>query len=112
MVAKEGSTYEKFTNMNHLLMKVERNQSIVFKFLKKLNSYRCEPTDYECFLQIGQLKHGLKELAAEQQGLLLKVNRRSRPTAKSIDEIQSLLERFLHLEKEIKAYLTLTKNHY
>ena len=93
-------------------MKLERNQSIIFQYLKKLNSYRCEPTDYQCFLQVGQLKEGLKELAAEQQELITKTNRNAKGNDKLFDTIENLLERFQQLEEDMTQYLRDTNNHY
>ncbi|UJH67388.1 hypothetical protein [Allomuricauda sp. SCSIO 65647] len=106
----EGSTFKKYTNVDHLLMKVERNQSIVFKFLKKLNSYRCEPTDYRCFVKVGQLKHGFKELAAEQQDLIL--NARKIAKQKLQGQITACLNRFQELQAEMEAYLLDTNSYY
>ncbi|AKA36387.1 hypothetical protein [Flagellimonas lutaonensis] len=99
-------------NVNQLMMKLERNQSIVFQYLKQLNSYRCEPTDYQCFLQVGRLKQGLKELAAEQQELMTKTNRSAKGDDKLLQTIEHLFERFQQLESDIAQYLREIKNHY
>lgn len=94
------------------MMKLERNQSIVFQYLKQLNSYRCEPTDYQCFLQVGRLKQGLKELAAEQQELITKTNRSAKGDDNLFDTIENFLERFQQLEGDMTQYLRETNSHY
>lgn len=99
-------------DVNQLMMKLERNQSIIFQYLKQLNSYRCEPTDYQCFLQVGQLKGGLKELAAEQQELITKTNRSAKGNDKLFQTIEHLLGRFQQLETDMTQYLRETNSLY
>lgn len=99
------------TSVDRLLMQLERNQSMVFKFIKKLNSYKCEPTDYECFVTVGRLKQNLKQLAADQQDVLVKDRKILMGNKNAPEKLEGYLEHFLQLKQEMEAYLRLSRSH-
>ncbi|WP_343486269.1 hypothetical protein [Allomuricauda sp. d1] len=98
--------------MARSIMKLERHQRSIFKYLEKLKSYRCEPTDYSCFIMVRKLKDGLTSLALDQKLLLDIVRDKSNFKLEQARKIESCEKRYHQLEVDMAAYLSQINNHY
>ena len=95
-------------SIQDLLVRLERNNNIVQRLTKKINSYTCEPRDSSCFEKLYELRLGFKNFAG-QQDRIMDMLRQKKGEAKILrSEIQLHLERFKKLEQDIAAYLLAT----
>ncbi|WP_422351617.1 hypothetical protein [Flagellimonas sp.] len=95
-------------SIQDLLVRMERNNNIIQRLAKKINSYTCEPRDYSCFEKLYELKQSFKTYTG-QQNRIMDLIKQKRGEAKSLKaDIQLHLERFKKLEQDIAAYLLAT----
>ena len=102
---------KKQVNIHQLFMKLERNHSLLKKFLVKLNSYTCEPTDYNCFIQVGKLKEELKDLIAEQEKLFGRLRQKVSLKKSYLERMDMFNKRFEKLEQGMAEYLLSTNKY-
>ncbi|RNC90009.1 MAG: hypothetical protein ED555_11270 [Allomuricauda sp.] len=80
---------------------------MLHNFSEKLGSYTCEPTDYQCFTQVSDLKYNIRELLEDQQGVLAAIRNKANDL-NLVKAINELFERFGRIEQQIAAYLIAT----
>lgn len=95
-------------SIQDLLIRMERNNNIIQRLTKKINSYTCEPRDYSCFEKLYELKQNFKTYTG-QQHRIMDLLKQKKVEVKSLKaDIQLHLERFKRLEQDIAAYLLAT----
>ncbi len=103
---------QKRINIDQLFMKLERNHNRLQKFLLKLNSYTCEPTDYHCFMQVHTLKDDLNDLIADQEKLFGKLRQKISLKKNYLDKMDLFDKRFEELEQGMAEYLLATNKYH
>ncbi|WP_420601816.1 hypothetical protein [Flagellimonas sp.] len=84
---------------------MERNNNIIQRLSKKLNSYTCEPNNSSCFEKLYELRRGFKVFTAQQNQIMSLIKQKRASSKKLKEDIKLHLDRFKQLEKEIAAYL-------
>lgn len=104
----EQSTHQ----VQELLVRLERNNKVIQRLSRKLNSYTCEPNNPSCFEKMYEIKNSFKNFAKHQAHIveLLKTKKDGAPELDR--KIELHLERFKQLEKDIAGYLLETQQHY
>ncbi|TAI48854.1 hypothetical protein [Flagellimonas allohymeniacidonis] len=95
-----------------LLIRLERNNNVIQRLSRKLNSYTCEPTNYSCFEKLRDLKHDFKTFAGNQKQLVQMVKKERKMGESLKTEINKHIELFKRLESEMAAYLLDTNQYY
>ena len=103
----ENKTYQ----IQDLLIRMDRNNKIIQRLSKKLNSYTCEPNNPSCFEQLYDLKQSLKRFTAQQRNIMELIRQKNGATKNMEEDILLQLKRFKVLDKEIAAYLLSTSQH-
>ncbi|NAY90899.1 hypothetical protein GTQ34_03115 [Muricauda sp. JGD-17] len=103
----EGNTKE----IQELLIRMERNNNLVQRLSRKLNSYTCEPNNRSCFEKLDNLRRSFRVFKDQQNHLLRLLHQKKEQTEQMEGQIKLHLQRFKDLEKEIAAYI-LTTNKY
>jgi len=94
------------TAIRELLMKLERNHDEIQQMLQKLNSYRCEPTSYESFKRLQELRDDIQQLKQEHLNLVTKLDlREMKDSAPVISRMQNQIQEFKELDRKIGSYL-------
>ena len=109
-------TMNKIANENtqeiqELLIRMERNNNLVQRLWRKLNSYTCEPNNRSCFEKLDTLKRSFRSFKEQQNRLLQELHQRKEQAAEIQDQIRLHLRQFKDLESEIAAYILSTKNY-
>lgn len=98
--------------IQELLIRIDRNNTIIEKLSVKLNSYTCEPHDSSCFEKFYNLKHSFKQFNTHQKRIVgILKSKSTAPSALDI-EINQHLKRFKKLEKDMAAYLLDTNQYF
>ncbi|MEM9000804.1 MAG: hypothetical protein AAGB24_11120 [Bacteroidota bacterium] len=100
------------TTTDELLIRVKRNHSNVQRFLKVLSSYTCEPTDYNCFERLADLKDSFHKLKGEQEQLIASITTAPVLTSDLKNLVQLQLQQFQELEAMVAAYMLDSKSYY
>ena len=95
----------KTVQIQELLIKIERNNNIIQRLSKKLNSYTCEPHNSSCFEKMYDLKHNIKVFSGQQNQIMRLLNQKKGMAENLNKELQLHLERFKQLESDVAAYL-------
>lgn len=88
-----------------LLIRMERNNNIIQRLSKKLNSYTCEPNNSYCFEKFYDLKHSFKTFSGQQNQIMQLLKQKQGIADNLRKDIQLHLNRFKQLEKDMAAYL-------
>lgn len=92
--------------INEMLFRLERNHTEIQMLLGKLNSYTCEPTDYECFKRLRDLRDEIAVLKKKHSELFQTIELKQLGSqAALIKEMQSQITSFKELDRKIGAYL-------
>ncbi|MCL6265890.1 hypothetical protein [Flagellimonas myxillae] len=95
-------------SLQELLVRFERNNKMVQRLSKKINSYTCEPNNLSCFEKLYELRQSFKAYA-NQQNKIMQLLKQKKVEAKNLKaDIKRHLEYFKKLEQEIAAYLLAT----
>ncbi|TXN35671.1 hypothetical protein FVB32_13920 [Flagellimonas hymeniacidonis] len=103
--AMSNVTENSTVQIQELLIRMQRNNNIIQRLSKKLNSYTCEPNNHSCFEKLYELKHSFKVFAS-QQNQIMQLVKQKKGIAKNLQkDIQLHLDRFKQLERDMAAYL-------
>jgi len=106
------STSKENTAINEMLFRLERNHTEIQMLLGKLNSYTCEPTDYECFMRLRDLRDEIAALKQRHLQLFSDLEQRHLDNERGlIVKMQNQLSSFKELDKKIGAYLIDTSSY-
>jgi two-component sensor histidine kinase len=83
------------SDVNELLFRLERNHTEIQTLLARLNSYTCEPTNYECFERLRDLRDDIESLKASHLELFREID------AKQLNGEEDLVAKMRH---QIKAF--------
>lgn len=99
-------------DLDQLVVRLERNHKCVLRQISKMNSYRYEPKDYECFIRLRGLRADFKELSENQMELFdgLQHNEYDLKTATRL--VEKMLQDFKEIESKLAHYLLDTKGYY
>lgn len=97
--------------MQELLIRLERNNNIIQRLSKKINSYTCEPHDSSCFEKLYDLRQSFKAYAGQQHRIKALLRQRKSEAKNLRSDILLQLERFKQLEKDIAAYILATNQY-
>lgn len=95
-------------HIQELVIRLERNNTIIQRLSKKINSYTCEPNNSSCFEKLYELRQSFKTFAGQQNKIASLLQKNSGQESKLHADIQSHLKLFKKLEKDIAAYLLAT----
>ncbi|MGW9686319.1 hypothetical protein [Flagellimonas sp. 2504JD1-5] len=108
-----GNLTQKNTGqIQELLIRMDRNNTIIQKLSKKLNSYTCEPHDSACFEKLYVLKHNFEQFNTHQGRLMALLKTKPKLTSEINADIKKHLERFGELEKDMAAYVLDTNQYF
>ena len=93
------------TDIDRLVVRLERNHQYVLRLARKLNSYKYEPRNYDCFIRLRDLRTGFDALAKDQMQLFDAMQHRNLNYADSEKQLHSLMHRFRQLESDMAAYV-------
>ncbi len=97
--------------IQELLIRMERNNNIIQRLSKKINSYTCEPHDSSCFEKLYELRQSFKDFSG-QQHRIMELLKQKKGEAKNLhQDIQLQLDRFKQLEQDIAAYILATNQY-
>ena len=95
-----------------LLIRLERNNTVMLRLSKKLSSYTCEPNNKSCFEKLYELKQDFKTFS-KKQSQLMGLIKGEKSLASNLDsELQKHLNSFKKLESDMAAYLLDTNKYY
>ncbi|MEM6542342.1 MAG: hypothetical protein AAF634_14360 [Bacteroidota bacterium] len=97
-------------DFDQLVIHLERNHTCVLRLTHKLASYKYEPRNYECFIQLRDLRSGLQVLAEDQMQLFDSIQHRDTSLENARKDINRILRRFRELESVMTAYILEAKN--
>lgn len=97
-------------DFDQLVIRLERNHKWVLRLARKLNSYKYEPRNYECFIRLRDLRSGFNELAQDQMVLFDEIQHRNLIFENAEKKIDTLLHRFHQLENDMASYILEAKN--
>ncbi len=108
----DGLKQKDAAQIQELLIRMDRNNTIIKKLSEKLNSYTCEPHDSSCFEKFYDLKQSFKQFTVHQNRIVGILKSKSTvPSALDI-EINQHLKLFKKLEKDMAAYLLDTNQYF
>ncbi|MDT0607624.1 hypothetical protein [Croceitalea rosinachiae] len=99
-------------DLDQLVVRLERNHRCVLRQINKMNSYRFEPKDYECFIRLRDLRLSLKQLSQDQMNLFDQLQRNTYQFNEATELVEEVLQRFKKIEGELASYLLDTKGYY
>ncbi|WP_350285773.1 hypothetical protein [uncultured Croceitalea sp.] len=99
------------TDLEQMILRLERNHKCVLRLRSKINSYHYEPKDYECFIRLRNLRFDLKELSEDQMELFDILQRNHFTTEEATLQVNAMLVRYQELDKQIASYLLATKGY-
>lgn len=92
--------------INEMRFKLERNHTEIQTLLDKLNSYTCEPTNYECFERLRNLRDDIQNLKKEHLKLFSRFDIKQWKSSEDLLEImRNQITSFKELDRKIGAYL-------
>ena len=97
-------------DFDQLVIHLERNHRCVLRLTRKLASYKYEPRNYECFIQLRDLRSGLQLLAQDQMRLFDSIQHRDTSLQNARKDVNLILRRFQELESSMAAYITEATN--
>lgn len=101
----ELTTPHSLSELQKLVIRMERNNKTLHRLSQKINTYTCEPNDPYCFEKLYNLKHNFR-IFVEHQNRIMKLMYQKTGTTPPIEEdIRSHLERFKQLEHSVEDYL-------
>ncbi|WP_420322615.1 hypothetical protein [Flagellimonas sp.] len=108
----DGLAKNNTAQIQELLIRMDRNNTIVQNLAKKLNSYTCEPHDSSCFERLYNLRRSFKLFNTHQSRI--KAWLKTKPTLNSElkTDVKQHLERFNSLEKDMAAYILDTNQYF
>ncbi len=99
------TTAETKFDFEQLILRLERNHQCVLRLSRNLNSYKYEPRNYDCFTRLRELKSSFAALAKKQMALFDKIQSQSLSFDKAVQNVNSSIQDFHNLEKQMAAYL-------
>ena len=99
-------------DLDQLVVRLERNHQCVLRQIQKMNSYRYEPKDYECFIRLRDLRLNLQELSENQIKLFDTLHENTLELNQAVKLVEDVLNRFKQLETELASYLLDTRGYY
>lgn len=100
-----NSTEEHTTQIQDVLVRMDRNYATIKSMSKKLGSYTYEPRDPSCFEKLYNLKLGFRSFMANQNRISALLQNKSALNTNLSSEIGQHLQQFSKLERDIAAYL-------
>jgi two-component sensor histidine kinase len=98
--------------VNELLFKLERNHTEIQTLLARINSYTCEPTNYECFERLRDLRDDIESLKTSHLKLFREIDLKQLNREEDlVTKMRSQIEAFKELDYKIGAYLIDTKGY-
>lgn len=98
--------------VNELLFKLERNRAKIKVLLGRLNSYTCEPTNYECFERLRDLRDDIAALKVSHLELSRNVDAQELDDQQTvIQQMQDQIDAFNELDHKIGTYFLDTKGY-
>ena len=97
-------------DFDQLVIRLERNHRCVLRLVRKLTSYKYEPRNYECFIQLRDLRHGFQKLGQDQMKLFDRMQHREVSFKTAENDVNLLFGRFRELERDTAAYITEAQN--
>ena len=98
--------------INEMLFRLERNHTEIQMLLGKLNSYTCEPTNYECFERLRDLRDEIESLRKKHLDLFRIIDLKQLSNENNlIAQMQNQITSFKELDKKIGAYLIDTSSY-
>ncbi|GMN08916.1 hypothetical protein MTsPCn9_06280 [Croceitalea sp. MTPC9] len=92
--------------INEMRFKLERNHTEIQTLLDKLNSYTCEPTNYECFERLRNLRDDIQALKKEHLKLFSRFDIRQWKNQDDLVKImREQIASFRELDRKIGAYV-------
>ncbi|WP_190808772.1 hypothetical protein [Flagellimonas sp. S3867] len=107
-----GLAEKKERQIQELIIRMDRNNTIIQKLSKKLNSYTCEPHDSSCFEKLYTLKRGFKLFDNHQSRIMALLKSKPVLTTELDADIKGHIKRFGELEKDMAAYLLATNQYF
>ncbi len=93
-------------DIQEMLMTLERNHVQIQQTLQKLNSYKCEPTCYEAFKRLQDLRDDIDRLKKEHLDLFQTIDLRQMTADKPvISKMRNQIQGFKELDRRIGIYL-------
>ena len=100
-----NQTLSENTSIHKMQYVLECNLVKIQNMLDKLNSYRCEPTSYECFNRLEGLKETISNLRTENIRIFKSIDKLTIDTESEIvKQIDLLILSFQKLEMKIENY--------
>ncbi len=98
-------------DLEQLVIRLERNHESVLRLRNKMNSYRYEPKDYECFIKLRNLRSNIKELIRDERLLIDQLKGEAIEFKESNALIDTILMRYKQLDADIAGYLLDAQKH-
>lgn len=92
-------------DFEQLIVRLERNHQCVLRLSKNLNSYKYEPRNYECFVELRELKSSFADLALQQRTLFDAIQNQSLKFSEAIKRVDESISQFQRLEQVMAKYL-------
>ncbi|WP_394971885.1 hypothetical protein [uncultured Croceitalea sp.] len=100
------STKKNTSVVNELLCKLERNHTEIQTLLVRLNSYTCEPTNYECFERLRDLRDDIESLKKRHLELFRTIDLNQLDKQEElVEKMQNQIASFKELDSKIGAYV-------
>ena len=96
--------------MDQLVVRLERNHKCVLRLARKLNSYKYEPRNYDCFIRLRDLRAGLTALGNDQMQLFDAMQHRNLSFDDAEKQLNLLMHRYQQLESDMAGYILESQN--
>ena len=90
---------------NDQLIRLKRNHKNLLCLNSKMNSYRYEPKNYECFIRLRDLRQRLNEMVTAQTNLIDRISQKNIDGKAAIAMVLSAIKDYQQLDGEVASYL-------
>lgn len=90
---------------NDQLIRLKRNHKNLLCLNSKMNSYRYEPKDYECFMRLRELRQRLNDMVMAQAKLMDDIAHKEIDGQKRMELVVKAIEDYQDLDGKVAAYL-------